>query len=67
MVEDIQKLPCGTFLVRVCIDDSEKLCCAGWVDDREQVNDKLAELKTRLDLEQQRNEALAACAVICDV
>ena len=67
MVEDIEKLPCGTWLVRVCIDDQEKLCCAGWVDSREQVDGKLAELKTRLGLEQQRNEALAACAVVCDV
>ena len=67
MVEVIEKLPCGTVLVRVCIDDSEKLCAAGWVDSKDQAPAKVDELKTRLGLEKQRIDALAACAVVCDV
>ena len=67
MVEVIEKLPCGTVLVRVCIDDSEKLCAVGWVDNKEEARAKVVELKTRLGLEKQRIDALAACAVLCDV
>ena len=67
MVEVIEKLPCGTVLVRVCMDDSEKLCAAGWVSSKAEAPAKVDELKTRLGLEKQRIDALAACAVICDV
>ena len=66
-MEKIERLMSGVWHVRVCTDETEKLCIAGWVDSEDQTQDKLRELKERLRHEQQRNEALAACAVLCDV